>query len=643
MHPSFAKHARRAFAALLCTAAFVASGCHNYNYNSGIANVWVTVTDEPGDFASYVINIDSITLTRTDGYVASVMYFPETVDFVKLSNVAELWGTGQVPYGTYVQASITLDYTYAAISVFKNGQPQKANVVGPNGGPITTVTFNVNLDPNNPLVALNSFAGTAAVRLAVDLNLAASSSINLATNPATVTVNPFMTAALSAADNKLVRVRGPLINSSLNLDTFTVYLRPFYDEYNNLGTVTLFNDANTITTLNGATYVGSAGINAISQASAGTTVVAAYTTYEPTLTPTLIPPVTAGIFHTKYLIGGSTLEDFFTQGLGGEVVARNGDTLTLRGSTGFYNQAALFFFNDTDTQVTIGPKTKVTADGSAVYTNLDYQSISVGQHIEARGVATFSPVGNGSITALDASSTSPTAPGSVRLLPTSLWGTLLGTGTGQLTLNLSSFDDYPVSNYTFTGNGSTAATNSNPASYVVNTGSIALPPSLTVGGPVWIDGITAPFGSAPPDFIAYDVNAESSVPASLEVSWSAATKTPFSTLSTTAMAIDLGNASVTSALLRVGPESVDLHTLPASPQIVPRAASATTSGLPPVFAPLFAVGNALNGINCYGVFSTYTQTLSSTLAGTGAVQFQASGLYDRSTNTFNASSINVVL
>ncbi len=642
----FANYARRALLLLSCAATIFAAGCHNYNYLSGIGNVWVTVTDQPGDFASYVVNIDSITLNRTDGYVATALYTPETVDFAQLGNISELWGTGQVPYGTYTSATIVLDYTYAAISVLVNGQPQKVNVVGPTGAAVTTVNVIVNFDPANPLVLANTFAASNAVRLALDFNLAAStSSLNLSTNPATLTVNPYLTAAVgSAPDNKLIRIRGPLINSSVDLDTFTVYLRPFSDEFNNLGTVTLFGDANTLYTLNGQTFLGQAGINAISQASAGTTVVAAYATFQPTLVvPELIPPVIAGVFNAKYMIGGSTLEDVFSQGLGGEVVARNGNTLTLRGSTGFYNQAGLFFFNDTDTTVTVGPKTQVTADDTPGTTPLNYQSIAVGQHIEARGLAAFSPSGNGSIISLDATSNTPAVPGSVRLVSTSLWGTLVSSGNGSLTLNLSTIDNYPVSNYNFAGNGTSSATDSNPANYLVNTTGLTLPAGLTAGSPVWIDGATTGFGAAPPDFNAYDVNSESGVPASLRVTWSAATAAPFSTLTSTAMAIDLANPSLTSALIRIGPESVDLHTLPASPQIVPLPPSATTTGLPPVFAPLFSVGNPLTTINCFGVYSAYLQALTTKLASNGAVQFEARGYFDRGTNTFNASSINVVL
>ena len=56
---------------------------------------------------------------------------------------------------------------------------------------------------------------------------------------------------MQAPNTKLIRVRGPLINSSIDVNTYTVYIRPFYDEANNIGSLTLFSQPNTVYTLNG--------------------------------------------------------------------------------------------------------------------------------------------------------------------------------------------------------------------------------------------------------------------------------------------------------------------------------------------------------------------------------------------------------
>ena len=169
----------------------------------------------------------------------------------------------------------------------------------------------------------------------------------------------------SAPDTKPIRVRGPLINSSVGQGTYTVFVRPFFDEQNSLGTLSIFNDPKTtVYTINGVTYVGSAGLTALSQTSAGTTMTAAYTTYAPS--GTLNPTVTAGTFNSTFVVAGTTLEDFFTQGLEGDVIARNGNTLTVRGATLFVNSGASSYINTPDAVVLMGPGTTVTADDTTL-------------------------------------------------------------------------------------------------------------------------------------------------------------------------------------------------------------------------------------------------------------------------------------
>jgi hypothetical protein len=653
-----ARAARRTLSALLCAVAIITVGCSNNNNASGYGVAWVTLTDDPGDFTSYIVNVDSITLTRNDGAVVTALATPEIVDFTKLNNVAELWGTATIPVGTYTSASIVLDYTSAVVSVMVNGLPQKATVVDSTGLPVTTQTINVILDPAAPLNIAATYATTAAQRLALDFNLAAStSSINLATSPATVTIKPYLTAGVAAPDNKMIRVRGPLINSSVDLLTYTVYVRPFFDEVDSLGSLTMFADTNTIYAINGKVTTGSAGLNQLSQSSAGTTVTAAYTTYEPTATPS----ATAAVYHVKYVVAGSTLEDIYTQGLEGDVVARSGNTLTVRGATLQLNDGTSNYYA-ADAIVNLGPSTIVIADNSAA-TNLNYNSVAVGQHIIVRGI--YSLPASGTVT-LDATGNSSTNTGSVRLISTSLWGSLVSSSSGSLLLNLQTINNWPVTDFSFAGNGVTAASDPTAANYLVNTGTLTNP-DTTVGDPLWINGLVAPFASAPPDFNATTVNSELSVqmvgaasgtvscgqgtldcvPASLQVHWTGTgTSTPFSALTAGGMSIDLANANFSTGVIRIGPESIALTSLAASPQIVPQSGTGA-AGLPAVFTPLFSYGNPLTvapgGISVFSVFSTFATGLTTALATTPALQFEARGTYNRTTNTFSASSVNVVL
>ena len=362
MHSLFGRYARKHSRALVCAAAIIAAGCHSNNLNSGYGIGWVTLSDTPGDFTSYIVNVDSLTLTgKTVGVVTAIGAI-ETVDFTKLKNFSELWSAASIPNDTYTTATIVLDYTTANISVMVNGVPTKATVVDTTGAAVTRQTINVTFDPANQPVIQPTLQSASAIRLAIDLNLAASNVTNMTTSPPTVTIKPFMTVATSAPDTKPVRVRGPLINSSVNVGTYTVYVRPFFDEVNSLGSLTMFNNASTVYTISGTTYVGTPGITALSQTSAGTTVTAAFTTYQPSATNAT---VTAGLFNSIFVVAGSTLEDFYTQGLEGDVIARSGNTLTVRGSTLQFNNG-VSQYNDADAVVILGPSTIVTADPSTM-------------------------------------------------------------------------------------------------------------------------------------------------------------------------------------------------------------------------------------------------------------------------------------
>ena len=219
--------------ALVCAAAILAAGCHRNNLTSGYGIGWTTLSDTPGDFTSYIVNVDSLTLTgKNVGVDDRALDAVETVDFTKLKNFSELWSAASIPNDTYTSATIVLDYTSANISVMVNGVPTKATVVDTTGAAVTTQTINITLDPVNQPIIQPTYASTSAIRLAIDFDLAASNVTNMATSPPTVTIKPFMTLAASAPDTKPVRVRGPLINSSVGVGTYTVYVRPFFDEVN---------------------------------------------------------------------------------------------------------------------------------------------------------------------------------------------------------------------------------------------------------------------------------------------------------------------------------------------------------------------------------------------------------------------------
>jgi hypothetical protein len=274
---------------------------------------------------------------------------------------------------------------------------------------------------------------------------------------------------------------------------------------------------------------------------------------------------------------------------------------------------------------------------------------------------------------VDSTGASSANTGSVRLLPTYLWGNFISASTSGLTLNLATINGWPVSAYTFTGNGASAASDPVAASFVVNTGSLAQP-AFAAADPVYLSGLFTPYGTAPPDFTATAVNSLLSVqsvgaaagsvtcgqglpsldcmPASMRVHFSgASTAAVFSTLTSTGMTVDVQSANFVSGDIRIGSEDIDLATLPVSPLITPQAGLSGGTGLPPIYLPLFTYGDpvavnsagTLVGISMFSDFATFASGLTTTLATTAPLQFEARGTYNPSTNTFSASSVNVVL
>jgi hypothetical protein len=676
--------------ALVCVAAVAAAGCHKQGNISYYGTAWVDVTDEPGDFTSYIITIDSVTLTRSDGVVVTAVGTPEIVDLTQVHHIAELWSSGSIPDGTYTSATVTLDYTpvksggTSVISVMVDGKPQAATVVDAvTGTTPTTYSITTDFDPSNLPTITPTYASTSAVLLSLDFDLAATGVIDLATSPATFTVRPYVTIGMQAANNRLIRVRGPLINSSVDVNTYTVYIRPFYDEANNLGNLTLFSQPNTVYTLNGNTYVGTNGLSHLAVLSAGTTVTAGYTTFQPDYNP--LNGATAGRFNLDYVVAGSTLEDVYTEGISGDVIARDGNTVTLLGATLFLNTADEFFYcgvADTNNlycpsgaDVLLGPGTIVTADNNSTLTSatLNSSSVSVGQHITVRGVCLHQNCA-GPTFHMDATGTTSENTGSVRLQNTEVFGSLVNSASGSLTVDTQTINDWPIADFDFAGNGAAAI---NPAAFLIDSGSIPLPAGTAPGDPVWVSGYTTPFGTAPPDFDAVAVNNEASVqiaggqvgggaptaagsggcgigsqvcdPAILQVNW-VGTPTPFTTLSDAGFSLSLPAVAGQTAQIRIGPEVISLGDVP-TVTVVP-----TTLAVTSTFAPRYSVGDpktatitptattSTTSIASYSAFSSWVSQVQSTLSSTApALHLTATGIYDRATNTFTATSIDFVL
>ena len=607
--------------ALILGGTALLASCSGYNrvtYGTAV----VTMSDVSGDFSSYIVNV-SITLTRNDGVLIPVLSQPETVDLVKLHDLGELVEAPAVPVGTYTTATLTLDFSAADITVDINGVPTRANPVDASGNTLLVATLTVAFDPGNQLV-INAGVCT---RLAIDFNLAATNTINFGTSPFTVTVRPFVTATVAPPDQTVMRARGIFVVSQPSSGDFVVNMRPFNDLISALGALTVNTTSSTYFNINGTVYTGAAGLTAM-QSLQISTPIAAFGTIGSlaTITPT---------FNATAVYAGTVVEDPLADFLTGTVSAVNGDTLTVHGASFVSRIGAPGYFGDVP--VTVGSSTIVTEDGLAA-SGLSTQSVSVGQVIKVSGQAGADASGNLTFDATGTATGAP--PGTVRLQPTPVWGTLNSAVAGSMSLNVLSIGGFEPGALTLTGTGTSSANDAVAASYAVNTPGID--ESATVAGTLLeAYGIVTPFGSAPPDFTASSVTSGTATAQTLVVEWeNGGAASPFSSASSAGLVVDLSNANLSSTIryIATGPTRTDLTTLPASPTIVFASGTTLTLAVGPVSV------NSVSTLQVFNSASSFATALSSALNGTNLVSRLACvGQYDPATNTFTATQVVVNL
>ncbi len=570
----------------------------------------LTMTDANGDFTSYTLDVTSIALKRADGTVVETLPATQRVDFAQLVDVSELLTALAVPRGDYVSGTLTVDYTNAQVAVEVNGQSQAASVVDANGAKLGVVQLDIQLDSRNHFV-LNP--GRIS-RLALDFNLAASNTVDLTATPVKVTAKPFVVASVVPAETKEIRARGGLVSVNATAGSYVVNVRPFREATATTGQLTVNTTSSTVFEVNGTTSTGAAGLTALAALPAGTVTAAfgALQTSDLTFTATRV-------------IAGTSLESAAADALIGNVIARSGNTLTVRGAT-LEGRDGRDRFMTGDVTVTVGGSTVVTRAGE-VASGLTAQAISVGQQLSVFGTATTDSTSGK--TTFDATS------GRVRLEFTRIWGFVLATGAGSTNVNLQAIDDRAPAAFNFAGTGPSAAQDANPASYEVNTRTLPVA-NLAVGTATRFIGFVTPFGAAPPDFDARTLVDFTNTASDLAFSWKAdGTATPFVSAAATGIVIDLGNASLGSLhTVRTGPQQVDLKTLAGNPALVPDTTATN----------VFAVRGEDRRIKTFSTFADFVTELQARLAAGAKVEaLWARGHFNATTDTFTASQATVQL
>ncbi len=566
--------------------------------------VRIGLSDADGDFLSYTVDVVSIRLEKANGDSVETLPTRQRVDFTDLVDVTEFVTAASIPNGSYVAATIRLDYRTAAVSVEVDGIPAEAEVVDANADPLEVVDVELTLDEAAPVVIA---PGTPAL-LQLDFDLEASHEVNLGTTPVTVTAAPFLVASLEPVDTREFRVRGPLVSVNEAAGSYVVDLRPFFHRTARNGEFTVLTDAATTCEVNGDAFEGTACVAALADL-AEDTLTAAHGVYD----------VAARTFTADRVLAGSSVPGADLDTAIGVVAARNLDVLTLLGAT-IVRQDGEVVYARGPVEVTLGAGTDVTRDGGSA-TPLNIDDISVGQRVQAFGTASssdFEPTLNAS---------------HVRLHRTHLTGLVVSAVTGELVLDLFSIAGRDPQFFDFDRTGTSLLTEADPRNYQVDTGTLSVT-DFADGDGAAAFGFVAPFGSAPPDFEATTLVDFEELRALLGIGWGfAGTDAPFLSMGQNGFVVDVTNGDLGQRqFLQIGPRRFDI-----------------TSDLPePITIEPVAEGRALYSVTrglrveLYADFGNFASRVNALLNGGWTMRaLTARGAFDVPTTTLEANYVAV--
>lgn len=476
---------------------------------SQTGEIMIGITDAEGDFVTYAVDVLSISLARQNGDVVEALPLSTRVNFAELTELTEFLSIATVPVGTYNSVTLRLDYTDADILVEDAaGAAVAANVVDADGDPIGTVEVTLDLSSSDTIRITRGVPAS----LTLDFDLAATNQVDLTSSPPTVTAEPMLLATPSFETDREHRVRGLLQSVDETAATFELALRPFRHRTGRFGDFTVAVDADTRYDVDGAGFVGSDGLAALSQLDENALVVA-------------MGIVANGGMRAQVVIAGASVPGASADVVRGVVSARTGDVLNVSGAVreGANGQR----HNGGTYSVTIGDMTQISAPGIDP-SMLASNSVSVGQRVVVWGEF------------IDDMTIDATA-GRLRMEMNDLAGVV--AQASPIAVDLYSLNGHRPDLYDFAGTGDTASNDADPDFYEIDTSVLPLP--LVVDGDiVRMRGLTNAFGLAPPDFLARTVIDldHSDRSAAVKTGWQEGTSTPFASVATDRIDVDLSAA-----------------------------------------------------------------------------------------------------
>lgn len=565
----------------------------------------LTMTDAPGDFQSYTVDLVSLQLRKANGALVQTLPVSTRIDFTELVDLNEILSARQIPAGEYVAAQLRVDFAHAQILVEDaTGASVPVTAVNTSGQALGVVDLEVQLDQRNHL---RIDAGRIA-HLSFDLNLEASNTVDLANGK--VTVSPFVVAGVVPPERFQTRVRGGLDSVDVAGSSYTVNVRPARNPADDLGSMQVHTTSTTSFEINGQTYVGAAGLAQL-----------ATVTDHPVVIAFGALQTADHSFTARRVLAGTSIEDARRDFLSGNVLARSGNALTV-GGVRLHRRNGASGAERLPVTVNVGAATRVTraGQGAGSYSTAD---ISVGQRVEVFGEA----AGNAT-TGIIVDATA----GAVRLEYTHIAGSVVARGAGGLTLDLQAIDGTRPTRFNFAGTGPASNLDANAASYEVDTGILDIS-ALSPNGFTRLMGFVTPFGAAPPDFRADTVVDYSSVRASLDLAWGVQGQAnPFSALSPSGLTVNL---AAPHGKLRVGGREVELNALGASLVVMPAANGDTR------YAIRHRRGDQIANFSLFADFSAALGTAMN--GGATVARMAAYGEFTVPTGPFTARQILVVL
>ena len=580
---------------------------------SECGTVLIALTDADGDFVSYTVDVLSVTLQRAGGGSVETLPAASRVDFAELSDLSELLSTATLAPGDFASGTIRLDYSNAEIFVESGGEIVAAQAVDEAGAPLGIVDVEIQLAARQHLLLTR---GRTAL-LSIDFDLAASHDVDLTATPARVTARPYLVAEVSPLDAKPLRVRGALVDVDAASESYRIRVRPWQLRDGDFGLVTVHTTAATEFEIGDTVLTGDAGLAALAGLDRGTLTVAFGTL------DVREHRFTAEIVNAGDSVGGNRLA-----AVHGNVVARSGDRLMVKGALAVYRDRPARFRRTVVVQ--LGIDTRVTKAGDPLAT-VGKDDISVGQRIVALGQFTNLQVADDSPLGADVALTLDATAGRVRMLATRLHGTVIAMTPGQLDLELRAIDRLGIGLFDFSGTGTTTDMDADPLDYQVDTGTLGLD-ALEVGKWTAVLGFVAPFGAAPPDFSGRTVIGHRDIPAAAGIAWGpSGTAAPFASMQAEGLVLDLANSDIgLRHHLLLGRRLVDLNDLPAPLTIAPSDA-----------AGLYGIAE-IDHIELFTEFPAFVDALALKLGGGSRAQALAAyGAYDESSVSLNARRIVV--